>query len=137
LPVVDSISIDRILAQAETQISDQPGFFFAAMPPIQRMPKSTGKSWKSGKSCLSKKEKGEANAAKRWRAVVGRFTSDNGPKGHGQGGRSAATPARGNGRGTTSEAGTSLKGRWSRRRKPAGIGSTSIRWSHVASRTKY
>jgi hypothetical protein len=26
LPVVDSISIDRILAQAEAQISDQPGY---------------------------------------------------------------------------------------------------------------
>jgi hypothetical protein len=87
--------------------------------------------------CLSKKEKGEANTAKRWRAGVGRFASDDGPKGYGQRGRPAATSARGNGMSTTSEAGTSQKGRWSRRRKPAGIGSTAIRWSHGASRTKY
>jgi hypothetical protein len=56
LPVVDSLSIDRILAQAETQISDPPGFFFAAMPPVQRTPKSTGKS-KANLSASARKRK--------------------------------------------------------------------------------
>jgi hypothetical protein len=57
LPVVDSISIGRILAQAETQISDQPGFFFGAMP-VQRTQKSTRKS-KANLSALSRKRKGK------------------------------------------------------------------------------
>jgi hypothetical protein len=57
LPVVDSISKGRILAQAETQISDQPGFFFAAMP-IQRTPRSNGKS-KANLSASSRKRKGK------------------------------------------------------------------------------
>jgi hypothetical protein len=57
LPVVDSISIGRILAQAETQISDQPGFFFAAMP-IQRTPKSNGNS-KANLSASARKRKGK------------------------------------------------------------------------------
>jgi hypothetical protein len=63
LPVVDSILIDRILAQAETQISDQPGFFFAAMPPIQRTPKSTGKS-KANLSASARKRKGKLTPPK-------------------------------------------------------------------------
>jgi hypothetical protein len=58
LPVVDSISIDRILTKAETQISDQPGFFFASMPPVQRTPKSTGKS-KANLSASARKRKGK------------------------------------------------------------------------------
>jgi hypothetical protein len=57
LPVVDSILIERILAQSETQISDQPGFLFATMP-IQRTPKSTGKS-KANLSASARKRKGK------------------------------------------------------------------------------
>jgi hypothetical protein len=63
LPVVDSLSIDRILAQAETQISDPPGFFFAAMPPVQRTPKSTGKS-KANLSASARKRKGKPTPPK-------------------------------------------------------------------------
>jgi hypothetical protein len=57
LPVVDSILIGKILAQAETQISDQPGFFFGAMP-VQRTPKSTGKS-KANLTASARKRKGK------------------------------------------------------------------------------
>jgi hypothetical protein len=63
LPVVDSLLIDRILAQAETQISDPPGFFFAAMPPVQRRPKSTGKS-KANLSASARKRKGKPTPPK-------------------------------------------------------------------------
>jgi hypothetical protein len=42
LPIVDSHNLGRVLRQAEIQVGDSPGFFFAAMP-TPRMPKSAEK----------------------------------------------------------------------------------------------
>jgi hypothetical protein len=39
LPIVDSHLLGRVIATAETQLSDPPGFFFAAMPPKRTLQK--------------------------------------------------------------------------------------------------
>jgi hypothetical protein len=43
LPIVNSHSLGRVLASAETQLSDPPVFFFAAMPPKRTPQKSVNK----------------------------------------------------------------------------------------------
>jgi hypothetical protein len=43
LPIVDTNNLGRVLRQAEIQVSDSPGFFFAAMP-TPRTPKSGEKA---------------------------------------------------------------------------------------------
>jgi hypothetical protein len=66
LPMVDSHSLGQVLATAETQLSDPPGFFFAAMRPKRTPQKSASK------------KKLEAASARKTRAQLAAKTANSG-----------------------------------------------------------
>jgi hypothetical protein len=59
---VDSISLPRIIATAETQLTSPPGFFFSAMP-TSRTPQSAAKAKKAAAVAALKKKRAQTVAA--------------------------------------------------------------------------
>jgi hypothetical protein len=62
LPIVDSISLPRIIATAETRLTSPPGFFFSAMP-TSRTPQSAAKVKKAAAAAALKKTRAQTVAA--------------------------------------------------------------------------
>jgi hypothetical protein len=58
LPIVDSLSLPRIIATTETQLTSPPGFFFSAMP-TSRTPQSAAKAKKAADVAALKKTRAQ------------------------------------------------------------------------------